>query len=116
MVATIHQKNILDLFHKEKTLSLDTLKSLFVEPKIMNQTTLYRILDRWKAEKMIYEIEVDKKRIFLFCDHHHDNEGVKISFCKKCEHTSESHFPLPKNAEHAETIEYLRCCEKCEDE
>ncbi len=113
MLATIHQKNLLELFQKEKNISLEKLKNLFVETKIMNQTTLYRILERWKNEKMLYEIEVDKKRIFLFCDHHHENEGVKISYCKNCEDISESHFPLSENSERAELMEYLKCCDKC---
>lgn len=113
MLATIHQKNLLELFQKEKTLTLEHLKKTFVETKVMNQTTLYRILDRWKAEKMIYEIEVDKKRIFLFCDHKHENEGIKISYCKCCENIEEEHFPLPENAERAETVQFLKKCSEC---
>ena len=85
MLSTIHQRNILEMFQKEKSISLDDLKNRFVEPKIMNQTTLYRILERWKSEKMIYEIEVEKKRIFVLCDNHHENEGIQISYCKSCE-------------------------------
>lgn len=113
MLATIHQKNLLELFMKERRISLDTLKSMFVESKIMNQTTLYRILERWKNEKMLYELEIDKKRIFIFCDHHHENEGTKISYCQNCEEVHESHFPISSNTARAEMIEYLKCCDKC---
>lgn len=113
MLSTIHQRNMKEIFQKEKSLSLDRLKLLFVDTKTMNMTTLYRILDRWKAEKMIYEIEIDKKRIFLFCDHYHENTGITISYCKSCENIKESHFPLPENAEHAETLQFLKCCERC---
>ena len=114
MLSTIHQRNILEMFQKEKSISLDDLKNRFVETKIMNQTTLYRILERWKSEKMIYEIEIEKKRIFVLCDHHHENEGIQISYCKSCENVQESHFPLPENAEHAETVQFLKKCEHCE--
>lgn len=114
MLSTIHQRNILEMFQKEKSISLDDLKNRFVEPKIMNQTTLYRILERWKSEKMIYEIEVEKKRIFVLCDHHHENEGIQISYCKSCENVQELHFPLPENAEHAETVQFLKKCKHCE--
>lgn len=113
MLSTTHQRNILEIFQKEKCVSLDNLKEKFVDTKTMNMTTLYRILDRWKSEKMLYEIEIDKKRIFLFCDHHHENEGISISYCKSCENIKESHFPLPENAERAETLQFLKCCEKC---
>lgn len=66
MLSTIHQRSILSEFQKHKTLNLDDLKKHFVETKIMNQTTLYRILERWKNEKILHEINIDKKRIFLY--------------------------------------------------
>lgn len=113
MLSTTHQRNLLDFFKEKKTASLELLKEKFVTTNTMNQTTLYRILDRWKSENMIYEIEVDKKRIFLFCDHHHENMGVKISYCKNCEEISETHFPLDKNVESAESIEFLKKCNCC---
>lgn len=105
---------MIEIFQKEKSVSLDRLKALFVETKTMNQTTLYRILERWKAEKMIHEIGVDKKRMFLWCEHIHENEGIKISYCTQCEGISESHFPIPPNTAKAEMIEYLKCCDQCE--
>lgn len=114
MLSTIHQRNMLERFQREKSLSLERLKSLFVETKMMNQTTLYRILERWKAEKIIYEIDVDKKRIFLLCEHQHENEGIKISYCTQCEGVSESHFPISENTARAEMVEYLKCCDQCE--
>lgn len=113
MLSTTHQRNILEIFQKEKCISLDILKEKFVDTKTMNMTTLYRILDRWKSEKMLYEIEIDKKRMFLFCGHHHENEGIKISFCTNCENAEESHFPLPENAMKAESVEYLKTCPCC---
>lgn len=114
MLATIHQKNIEKIFESEKILSLESLKKAFVETKTMNTTTLYRILDRWKEAGKIHEIEINKNRVFIYCEHAHKNEGIQISYCTNCSGISESHFPLPKNALKAEKIEYLKCCEECE--
>lgn len=113
MLSTIHQRSLRELFQKEKSLSLETLKERFVDTNTMNQTTLYRILERWKQDHMIYEIKVGKKRVFLFCEHAHTHEGIKISYCQNCECIDETHFPIPPNTAKAEMIEYLTCCEQC---
>lgn len=117
MPRTLHQKNLEKFFQKENPVSLDILKQNFVETGDMNQTTLYRILDRWKNQKKIFEIQNDKKRIFLFCDceHAHGHAGVKITFCKTCENIEESHFSLPENADSAEFFEYLKTCNHCKN-
>lgn len=114
MISTIHQRNLLEQFQQEKNLSLDALKNSFVKSKMMNQTTLYRILERFKSEGILHEIEVDKKRWFIYCDNSCENVGIKISYCQNCRDIHEDHYPLPENAARAETIEYLKCCRECE--
>lgn len=114
MLSTIHQRHMIEVFQKEKSVSLDRLKELFVDTKTMNQTTLYRILDRWKEQHVVHEIEIEKKRIFLLCQHAHENEGIKISYCTRCEAVSESHFPIAENTARAEMVEYLKCCNQCQ--
>ena len=50
MLSTIHRRHILSYLEREKTVSLRSLKTTFVEAGEMNQTTLYRILDKFLAE------------------------------------------------------------------
>ena len=114
MISTIYQRNLEHIFQKEKNITMERLKELFVDTEMMNNTTLYRILDRWKAHGKIFEIQVDKKRIFLYCHHAHHNSGTLISYCKNCQKVSESHFPLPNNTEYAKNVEFLKYCKNCQ--
>ena len=50
MISTIHRRHILAYLEREKTTSLHALKTTFVESGEMNQTTLYRILDKFLEE------------------------------------------------------------------
>jgi hypothetical protein len=50
MLSTIHRRHILAFLEQEKTTSLRELKTAFVETGEMNQTTLYRILERFIDE------------------------------------------------------------------
>ncbi len=50
MLSTIHRRHILSYLEHEKTISLRALKGAFVESGEMNQTTLYRILDKFLDE------------------------------------------------------------------
>jgi hypothetical protein len=50
MLSTIHRRHILAFLEQEKTTSLRALKRAFVDTGEMNQTTLYRIMDRFLDE------------------------------------------------------------------
>ena len=50
MLSTIHRRHILSFLEKESTTPLRILKKEFVESGEMNQTTLYRILEKFIAE------------------------------------------------------------------
>lgn len=50
MLSTIHRRHILTYLEKEKSVSLRKLKASFVDTHEMNQTTLYRILERFLLE------------------------------------------------------------------
>lgn len=50
MLSTIHRRHILNYLEREKTTSLRALKIAFVDSGEMNQTTLYRILDKFLEE------------------------------------------------------------------
>lgn len=67
MLSTVHQRNIEKLFQEKEQISLTELKKICVDSSEMNQTTLYRILDRWKNEGKLHELLIDKERVFLYC-------------------------------------------------
>ena len=58
-MSTIHQRHILLMFQEKRIISFYELKTQFVETKEMNQTTLYRILERFSNEGKIHKVELD---------------------------------------------------------
>lgn len=113
MLSTIHRRNILAFLEKEKQASLTELKKNFVDVGDMNQTTLYRILERFKSEGIIHEVEGKQGRVFIKCCQSHADEGVKISECLSCHTFWESHFPLPVDTVEATIVEKIKYCTHC---
>jgi hypothetical protein len=50
MLSTIHRRNLRESFQEKITLSFSELKKKFIETREMNQTTLYRILEKFISE------------------------------------------------------------------
>lgn len=112
MLSTIHRRRVLEYFQTKESITFSELKKQFLETKEMNPTTLYRILDTFLREHIIHEIRVNDERIFTLC-HGHKEEWVKLSYCTKCSHIAESHFPLSPEALKSESVEYLKSCPFC---
>ncbi len=112
MLSTIHRRHILSFLESHEKTNFEALKKAFVETKDMNTTTLYRIIEAFKKEWILHEIEIDRERILITC-HSHADEWVKLSYCMNCRDISESHFPLAPDAIKSEQKEYLKHCPKC---
>lgn len=114
MMSTIHQRHILAFFEEKKMLSFSELKIQFIETKEMNQTTLYRILERFLETGKIHKAELEWEKYFVLCEcHKEQEEGIKLQCCNQCHSIQEQHFPLAPDALRSETVEYLKCCENC---
>lgn len=113
MISTIHGRHILSLFEEKKILSFAELKAKFIETKEMNQTTLYRILERFLGAGKIHRIEYDGMKFFTLCQCGDGKKGIKIRFCTSCHSVAENHFPTDTDAIRSETVEYLRTCTTC---
>lgn len=114
MLSTIHRRHILSLFEKEKTQSLKSLKSLFVEAGEMNQTTLYRILEKFHDEGLLHKVDFEGEKYFTLCQcHATKEEAIKLKCCLNCHTIEEGHSPLPPLTLKSETVEYVTACNQC---
>lgn len=114
MLSTIHGRHILALFREKHTLSFPELKERFIETKEMNQTTLYRILERFVTEGVIHRAEFGWEKYFTLCQcENATQEAIELKCCINCHDIRESHHPLAPEAIKSETIELVRNCEKC---
>lgn len=113
MFSTIHRRHILSFLEKEKTLSLKRLKDRFVSTNEMNQTTLYRILERFLCEGMVHKVEFDGEKYFTLCQCGKKEEAVKLKCCINCHDIEENHSPLSPDTLKSETIEFVKACNHC---
>lgn len=114
MLSTIHRRHILSYLEHEKTISLRALKGAFVESGEMNQTTLYRILDKFLDEWLLHRADFAGEKYFTLCRCHEKKaEAVKLKCCVNCHTIEDVHAPLPDMSLKSETIELVKHCEKC---
>ncbi len=113
MPSTIHRRHILSFLDQERTASLRFLKQTFVDSGEMNQTTLYRILDRFLQDGLIHRAEFAGEKYFTRCRCNASNDAVKLQCCINCHTIEENHTPLPPDALSSETIELTKHCKKC---
>ncbi len=114
MLSTIHRRHILSFFESHKAASLSELKENFVGTSEMNQTTLYRILDKFIEEWIIHKAEFASEKYFTLCQCHKDNEkAVKLKCCVNCHSIEDAHTPLAPDAMKSETIELVKICNHC---
>lgn len=115
MLSTIHRRHILSYLTREKTTSLRALKSAFVELGEMNQTTLYRIMEKFLEEWIIHRAEFAWEKYFTLCQYKKEREeAIRLKCCMNCHTIEDAHSPLSPEAMKSETIELVKHCEKCE--
>lgn len=114
MLSTIHRRHILSYLEREKTTSLRELKTVFIDSGEMNQTTLYRILEKFLEEWLIHRAEFGGEKFFTLCQcGKKKEEAIKLKCCTNCHTIEEDHSPLPPDSLSSETIELVKHCEKC---
>lgn len=81
----------------------------------MNQTTLYRILEKFLSESIVHKAEFNNEKFFTLCECQSKNtEAVKLKCCISCYTIKDNHTPLSPESVRSETIELVKHCEKCQ--
>lgn len=80
----------------------------------MNQTTLYRILEKFLSESLIHRVDFTSEKYFTLCQcYKRKSEAVRLKCCINCYNIEDSHSPLNPESLKSETIELVKHCEKC---
>ncbi|GAB0174233.1 MAG: hypothetical protein HHAS10_01120 [Candidatus Altimarinota bacterium] len=115
MLSTIHRRHILSFLENVKTSSLRKLKECFIHTHEMNQTTLYRILDKFMSEGIIHRVEYDGEKYFTLCQCKKKEDAVTLKCCINCHSIEEKHTPLAPDSIKSETIELIKNCNHCKN-
>ena len=113
MLSTIHRRHILSFLEKKKTTSLRSLKEAFVDTHEMNQTTLYRIMEKFTNEWIVHKVEHDREKYFTLCQCENKEEAITLKCCVNCHFIEENHHPLGPDALKSETVELVKICTHC---
>ena len=81
----------------------------------MDLATLYRIVETFKQQHLIHEVEIAGERVIFPCkaEHTTDNDAIIITFCENCGAIYDEHSPLPKNYSKSQTIAHIKSCSNC---
>lgn len=81
----------------------------------MNQTTLYRILEKFIQEWIIHRAEFGGEKFFTLCQcEKKKEEAIRLKCCVSCHNIEDNHTSLPPESLSSETIELVKYCDKCE--
>ncbi len=89
-------------------------KKKLIQPG-MNLATLYRIIEAFKENRLIHEVEVQGERTIVLCQSIHGAEqsGVIIEICARCHSVHDSHFSPKAPVLESLTIQHLATCNAC---
>lgn len=81
----------------------------------MDLATLYRIVETFKSQHLIHEIQIADERVLFPCkaDHTSDHDAITITFCENCGMIYDEHVPLTKNYTQSLTHARVRSCHAC---
>lgn len=100
-----------------QNISFSELKKILVgkwEGK-MDNTTLYRIIDTFKSQWLLHEVNTKWERIlFLAGTYNPKSDAVHITVCENCGNIETKYTPLPNNITHSITENRTSSCNKCQ--
>ncbi len=114
---TMHRRRFAEVVSQKPHITFTELKKLFVTKKEgMNLATLYRIIDAFKLQGLIHEIELGGERVIFLChcmDRAETEKGIIITACTNCLSIVDNHFALEAPVTDSTTIQYVRSCGNC---
>ncbi len=113
--STHARKRFLDILSSTKRLTFTELKDLLISTKEMNLVTLYRIIDTFKEQGIIHELDMAGERVFFLCSCTEKKEetAVEISYCTKCSEIQDTHSPVDPSVESSQTFIKTKFCKNC---
>lgn len=110
------RKRFLEVIAESPRTTFSELKESLILTKEMNLVTLYRIIDAFKEQGLIHELDMNGERIFFSCsctDKDTEN-AVQISYCTKCEDIQDTHSVTDPSVSSSETVVKTKFCKNCQ--
>lgn len=81
----------------------------------MNLATLYRIVDAFRDEGIIHQMEIAGERVIFpcQCEHATKEDGIVISFCENCGSMYDQHTKLSSPYIGSMTYNRMKSCGAC---
>lgn len=114
---TNQRRRFVEALSRQPKTTFATLKQELVGkgPEKMDLATLYRIVETFRSQGLVHEIEVAGERVIFPChaEHTTDHDAITLSFCENCGEIYDEHTPLPPNQSKSETYIRLKSCPAC---
>ena len=81
----------------------------------MDLATLYRIVETFRSQNLIHEIDIAGERVIFPCKAEltTDNDAITITFCENCGTIYDEHTPLGNNYTQSITHARVKSCSSC---
>lgn len=81
----------------------------------MDLTTLYRVIDIFKKQGLIHEIDYKNEKILFFSgeNFHSGKNSSEIIICENCGHIETKYELLPANTLEQNIVTRIKNCEHC---
>ena len=115
---TEQRKRFVEILSQNTRITFRDLKKALVGKKGeegMNLATLYRIIDAFKAQGLLHEMEVAGERVIFpcQCENTSPNDAVSISFCENCGSIYDTHSKLANPYLSSITYARMKSCNAC---
>lgn len=82
----------------------------------MDLTTLYRVIDIFKKQGLIHEIDHKNEKILFFSGENFDSkkDSSEIIICENCGNIETKYEKLPENILKQNIVTRSKSCENCE--
>lgn len=107
-----------DALSQKEKMTFSELKDILVgkwEHK-MDLTTLYRVIEIFKKQGLIHEIDHKNEKVLFFSgeNFHSGKNSSEIIICENCGHIETKYDLLPANTLEQNIVTRLKDCEHCE--
>lgn len=115
---TEQRKRFVEILSQNTRITFRDLKKSLVGKKWevgMNLATLYRIIDAFKAQWLLHEMEVAGERVIFpcQCENSTSNDAINISFCENCGAIYDTHTKLVNPYISSMTYAHMKSCRIC---
>lgn len=112
---TESRKRFVEMLGQSNRITFSDLKKALVDSKEMNLATLYRIVDAFRDQGLVHEMDIAGERVIFpcQCESASADDAVMISFCENCGAIYDTHTKLTSPYTSSMTYARMKSCTAC---